>query len=101
MSKVNVLDESEKTIEQPQHKSLILFIKSNKFQSWFKTFKFIAIRVICVGFLAFSTTFMICYSKNNLFILELISAVLIIAETLYITLARKGKDFKWFVYTVG
>ncbi len=93
MSKVDVFDESDKTIEEPK-KILVQNKSPNKFHNCFKTFKFLAIRVICVGFLIFSIVFMSCFSKNNLFILELIPAVLIIAETLYIVFFRKGNDFK-------
>lgn len=57
--------------------------------------KTILVRSIAVGECAYVIAFMVCIKKNSGYYAYLVTIAIIVVDTVYICVRRKGRDYTW------
>ncbi len=75
-----------------------LFVKNKRLRNYYRILKSILIRLILAAICIYILISYQCMTKGKkLYYLFLIPILVIMIETLYIAVKRKGNDFRWFV----
>ncbi len=77
-------------------RSLKNLLENKKFDFSFKLFKILLIRLVLITILALLTAFYICVTNLKWLYLAFIAPMFVIMlETVWIIVKRKGRDFSW------
>ena len=77
---------------------IFLFSRNQRLRNYYRIFKSIFIRLILAAICIYILISYQCMTKGKkLYYLFLIPIVVIVIETMYIAVRRKGNDFRWFV----
>lgn len=78
---------------------IFLFSRNQRLRNYYRILKSIFIRLILAAICIYILISYQCMTKGKkLYYLFLIPIVVIVVETMYIAVRRKGNDFRWFAY---